>query len=200
MNVPKALATAAAVAIGLAGPALGAATRGFSLQVVLDGSARPEYHARGAVYVEAVRDRAYVLRITNPLPVRVAVALAVDGLDTIDARHGDARSAAKWVLGPYESVEFPGWQVNGSNARRFVFTVWRVARSDRQPRRHRGGVLPAEGRLQQGRAPRAGARSRGSGGFAGRPERSGSAESRVGRSPRWSRRGGGRSSWRGDFL
>ena len=122
MNVPKALATAAAVAIGLAGPALGAATRGFSLQVVLDGSARPEYHARGAVYVEAVRDRAYVLRITTPLPVRVAVALAVDGLDTIDARHGDARSAAKWVLGPYESVEIPGWQVNGSNARRFVFT------------------------------------------------------------------------------
>jgi len=50
------------------------------------------------------------------------VALAVDGLDTIDARHGEARSAAKWVLRPYESVEIPGWQVSGGEARRFVFT------------------------------------------------------------------------------
>ncbi len=122
MNVPKAITVAAAVTLGFAGSLLGAAQGGFSLQVLVDGSVRPEYHARGAVYVEALRDRAYVLRITNPLPATVAVALAVDGLDTIDAQHGDARSAAKWVLGPYESVEIPGWQVNGGEARRFTFT------------------------------------------------------------------------------
>ncbi len=69
-----------------------------------------------------MRDRPYVLRITNPLPCRVGVALAVDGLNTIDARHGDARSAAKWVLPPYGSLEVPGWQVNGLDARRFFFT------------------------------------------------------------------------------
>ena len=52
----------------------------------------------------------------------MGVALAVDGLDTIDAGHGDARSAAKWVLGPYETIEIPGWQVDGGAARRFFFT------------------------------------------------------------------------------
>jgi hypothetical protein len=113
---------AVAMALGCVGSAHGAASRGFSLEVVLDGGVRPEYRARGAVYVEAVRDRPYVLRITNPLPVRVAVALSVDGLNTIDARCSDARSASKWVLGPYESVEVPGWQVSGSDARRFFFT------------------------------------------------------------------------------
>src|SRR5213078_562122 len=62
------------------------------------------------------------LRITNPTPYRVAVALSVDGLNTIDARHTDARSATKWVLGPYESTEISGWQVNDRTARSFFFT------------------------------------------------------------------------------
>ncbi|HVN33062.1 MAG TPA: hypothetical protein VMT45_13860 [Thermoanaerobaculaceae bacterium] len=122
MNALKVAVAAAAAVLGLAGTAHGATTRGFTLDVVLDGSVRPEYRARGGVYVEAVRGRPYVLRISNPLPFRVAVALSVDGLNTIDARHTNARSASKWVLGPYESVEIPGWQVSGSDARRFFFT------------------------------------------------------------------------------
>ena len=103
-------------------PSTGAETHGFSLAVLLDGVPRPEYAGRGQLYVEAVRGREYALRITNPLPVRVAVALAVDGLNTIDAVHGDAASASKWVVGPYETVEISGWQVNGHEARRFYFT------------------------------------------------------------------------------
>jgi hypothetical protein len=122
MHITRVGTLALAAAIGCAGPALGACARGFSLQVLLDGAPRPEYRARGAVYVEAVRGRAYTLRVTNPLPVRVAVALAVDGLDTIDARHTGAASAAKWVLEPYQTVEIPGWQTDGADARRFFFT------------------------------------------------------------------------------
>jgi hypothetical protein len=95
---------------------------GFGLDVLVDGAGRPEYHGRGTVYVEAIRGREYSLRISNPTAYRVAVALSVDGLNTIDARHTDARSAAKWVLGPYESAVISGWQVNDSTARRFFFT------------------------------------------------------------------------------
>jgi hypothetical protein len=113
--------TAAAVALGAS--SAGAAQSGsFGLDVLVGGTERPEYRGRGAVYIEAVRGRQYTVRITNPLGVRVAVALAVDGLNTIDARHTDARAAAKWVLGPYESVEIAGWQVSGEEARAFVFT------------------------------------------------------------------------------
>jgi hypothetical protein len=103
-------------------PSPAAQSAGFSLDVLVSGEARPEYTGRGKVYVEALRGREYTLRITNPLPVRVAVALAVDGLNTIDARHSDPGTASKWVLGPYETVEISGWQVNGQEARRFVFT------------------------------------------------------------------------------
>ncbi|MCU1244490.1 MAG: hypothetical protein JWN02_400 [Acidobacteria bacterium] len=111
-------------ALGLlpSAPGFAAETSGFELTVLVGDTPRPEYAARGALYVEAVRGRNYSLRITNPTPYRVAVALSVDGLNTIDARHTDAKNAAKWLLDPYESTVISGWQVSGSDARRFFFT------------------------------------------------------------------------------
>lgn len=105
-----------------AGSALANAPAGFGLEVLVDGSARPEYAARGTVYVEALRGRDFSLRVTNPLGVRVAVALSVDGLNTIDAKHTSARDARKWVLDPYQTVVIPGWQVSGDTSRKFYFT------------------------------------------------------------------------------
>jgi hypothetical protein len=103
-------------------PATAAHRDGFGLEVLVNGAPRPELHGRGSVYVEALKGREYALRLTNPLPYRVAVALSVDGLNTIDAKHGEAATASKWVLGPYETVEIEGWQVSGREARRFFFT------------------------------------------------------------------------------
>jgi hypothetical protein len=54
---------------------------------------------------------------------RVAVALSVDGLNTIDARETTAAHARKWVLGPYETVTISGWQTSQFEARRFEFTT-----------------------------------------------------------------------------
>src|SRR6476660_10025179 len=89
---------------------------GFGMNVLMGDDVRPEYSARGRVYVEAVRGADYSLRLTNPTPYRVAVALSVDGLNTIDAKHTDARSASKWVLEPYESAVISGWQVSNRSA------------------------------------------------------------------------------------
>jgi hypothetical protein len=97
-------------------------TSGCDLTVVVDGQSRSEYFHRGATYVEAIRGQEYSLRLTNPTPYRVAVALAVDGLNTIDAKHTDGWNAAKWVLEPYQSTEITGWQVSDQTARRFFFT------------------------------------------------------------------------------
>ena len=99
-----------------------AAENGFSLSVLRDGSGLPEYAGRGSVYVEASKDAPYALRLSNPLPYRVAVALSVDGLNTIDARHTDPWTARKWVIEPYGSTVIEGWQVSGSSARSFYFT------------------------------------------------------------------------------
>jgi hypothetical protein len=104
------------------GAARASSSGGFGVAVLVNDDARPEYAARGNVYVEAMRGANYSLRLTNPMPYRVAVALSVDGLNTIDARHTDSLTAAKWVLEPYESTVISGWQVNDRTARRFFFT------------------------------------------------------------------------------
>jgi hypothetical protein len=95
---------------------------GFAVNVLVDDAPRAEYFHGGTVYIEAVRGASYSLRLTNPTAYRVAVALSVDGLNTIDAKHTDARSASKWVLEPYESTVISGWQVNNRTARNFFFT------------------------------------------------------------------------------
>ena len=101
------------------------AENGFSVEVIVDGRPVTEYEARGRRYVEALENAEYELRIHNPLGTRVAVALAVDGLNTIDARHTSAWDAHKWVIEPYGTIHVRGWQMSSENARRFYFTTER---------------------------------------------------------------------------
>ena len=109
-------------ALVLAAPLLFAGNDRVDVDVVIGGESARELWHHGSTYVEASRGEAYSLRLSNPTPHRVAVALAVDGLNTIDAKHGDAWTAAKWVLEPYETTEIRGWQVSDRAARRFVFS------------------------------------------------------------------------------
>ena len=95
---------------------------GFELDVIVNGRPVAEYYARGRTYVEALQGAEYELRVRNPSPDRVAVALSVDGLNTIDARHTSAWNASKWVIEPYQTITISGWQMSSERARRFYFT------------------------------------------------------------------------------
>ncbi|HEV7859530.1 MAG TPA: hypothetical protein VGO91_12995 [Pyrinomonadaceae bacterium] len=94
----------------------------FEIEVLVDGRPLEEYYARGRRYVEALEGAEYELRIYNPLPVRVAVALSVDGLNTIDARRSTAWNASKWAIEPYGTINIRGWQMSSERARHFYFT------------------------------------------------------------------------------
>jgi hypothetical protein len=93
------------------------------VDILIDGALQPRYALEGRWYVEAHKGREYAIRLRNPYAVRVAVALSVDGLNTIDARETTAADARKWVLGPYETITIGGWQTSQSEARRFEFTT-----------------------------------------------------------------------------
>ena len=93
------------------------------VDILVDGAPQPRYPHDGRWYVEARKGREYAIRLRNPYGVRVAVALSVDGLNTIDARETTAADARKWVLGPYDTVTISGWQTSQTEARRFEFTT-----------------------------------------------------------------------------
>lgn len=93
------------------------------VEILVGGVPQAHYAHEGRWYVEAHKGREYAIRLRNPYPVRVAVALSVDGLNTIDARETTAADARKWVLGPYETVTISGWQTSRTEARRFEFTT-----------------------------------------------------------------------------
>lgn len=94
-----------------------------NVDILVDGAPQPRYSHHGRWYVEALKGREYAIRLHNPYGVRVAVALSVDGLNTIDARQTTAADARKWVLEPYETVTIRGWQTSRTEARRFEFTT-----------------------------------------------------------------------------
>jgi hypothetical protein len=94
----------------------------FEVEVLVGGRPLEQYLARGRRYVEALKGAEYELRIRNPLGERVAVALSVDGMNSIDARRTSAWNASKWVIGPYQTITIRGWQMSGERARRFYFT------------------------------------------------------------------------------
>jgi hypothetical protein len=96
---------------------------GDVVDILVDGVTQPRYAHGGRWYFEARKGREYAIRLRNPYPVRVAVALSVDGLNTIDARETTAAGARKWVIDPYETIVISGWQTSHTEARRFEFTT-----------------------------------------------------------------------------
>lgn len=92
------------------------------VEILVDEVPQHRYVHEGRLYIEARKGKEYAIRLRNPFGVRVAVALSVDGLNTIDARETTAAQARKWVLGPFETVTIRGWQTSQHDARRFEFT------------------------------------------------------------------------------
>lgn len=123
---PKSLALAFCLSTTLAAlPLQAAGSAPYSMTVLVDGVAAPEYSSRGLLYIEALKGRNFSLLLANRTSERVAVALSVDGRNVIDAKRTSAGSASKWILMPGQTAEIPGWQISGSVARQFFFTETR---------------------------------------------------------------------------
>lgn len=113
----------AGLALACEAPRVTASEPSPSVEILVGGTPQPRYAHQGRWYIEALKSREYAIQLRNPFGVRVAVALSVDGLNTIDARQTTAADARKWVLDPYETVTISGWQTSRTEARRFEFTT-----------------------------------------------------------------------------
>src|SRR5687767_8567952 len=93
------------------------------IDILVNDVPQHRYAHHGRWYVEAIKGKEYAIRLRNPYGVRVAVALSVDGLNTIDARQTTAVAGRKWVIDPYQIITISGWQTSQTQARRFEFTT-----------------------------------------------------------------------------
>ena len=112
-----------ALAFGTQPVASASADDRADVEILVGGAPQRRFAHGGRWYVEALKGLEYVIRLHNPYAVRVAVALSVDGLNTIDARETTAADARKWVLDPYQTFTLSGWQTSQTEARRFEFTT-----------------------------------------------------------------------------
>ena len=115
----------------------------FEVDVIVDGRALPEFEAHGRTHVEALRGEEYSIRLRNRSNDWVAVALSVDGLNTIDATRSSPWNGSKWVIEPHQTITISGWQMDSDHANRFYFTTERDSYAARLGVRGNLGVISA---------------------------------------------------------
>ncbi len=86
------------------------------------GSEFEERPIEGTSLIQVREGDEYSILVRNPLPVRVAATVTVDGLNTIDGQRTTPEGGQKWIIEPESSITIRGWQTNDSNLRRFIFT------------------------------------------------------------------------------
>jgi hypothetical protein len=95
------------------------------LRVLVDGRSASLHAAPGhggTRYFEALKGEEYALVVRNRSPRRVAVLVAVDGLNVINgSRSHLAPHEPMYVLGPHERTTIRGWRTSLERVQQFVF-------------------------------------------------------------------------------
>jgi len=95
----------------------------FRVEIISDREGvKSERLYSGEPFVTARPDERYAVRLHNPLPVRVAVNLSVDGLNSITGKPSGIKKGRKWIIPPHSFITIRGWQINDGELRRFFFT------------------------------------------------------------------------------
>jgi hypothetical protein len=96
---------------------------GFRVEIISDeDGVKAESLREGRPLVTARKGERYSIRLYNPLPVRVAVNLSVDGLNSITGKPSGIADGTKWIIDANSFITIRGWQVGADQARRFFFT------------------------------------------------------------------------------
>ena len=95
------------------------------VQIRVAGVEAPLFYAPGRFdrhYVQAFAGRSYSILLKNNTGRRVAVLLAVDGLNVVNGEMSNLRSTEPmYVLDPWEQATIRGWRSSLDEIRKFVF-------------------------------------------------------------------------------
>ncbi len=99
-------------------------TYNFLVEVLSDETGtKYERTKNGRPFITAKPQERYSIILHNPMPIRIAVNLTIDGLNSITGKPCKPDEGSKWIIEPYSYVTIRGWQVSGNTARRFYFTT-----------------------------------------------------------------------------
>lgn len=96
----------------------------FNIEIISDfhGYKEEQYNYHYP-FIYAYPGERYSVVLHNPMPVRVAVNLMIDGLNSITGNPVEPDSGYKWLVEPNSSATIRGWQVSKEALRRFYFTT-----------------------------------------------------------------------------
>lgn len=106
-------------------------TREFEACVLVNGKPVTEVVHNGQTFIEGRRKSTYELSFRNNSNQTVLVVPSVDGLSVIDGQRAGKQSPG-YVIGPWDSVNVPGWTVNGREAAEFIFHAQDAHYTDEQ--------------------------------------------------------------------
>lgn len=81
-----------------------------------------EFRQNNKTMLRVQPNEEYAIVVYNPLPVRVGVAVSIDGLNSVDGKRTTPGKAKKWIIAPNSSITVKGWQTDKNTLRKFVFT------------------------------------------------------------------------------
>lgn len=115
------------------------------ISIVVENLEQAFFNFNGRWFVEALRGKDYTIRLYNPFDVRLAIALIVDGVNTIDGKTNTPEDGRKWVIKPGQLADMRGWQVAHNKLRRFVFTSEAQSLGAPMGQKNSGGFIRAVG-------------------------------------------------------
>lgn len=113
----------------------------MQIELVQNGTVLRTHHHENHLYAEAPKSGSYVIRLRNDGPSRRLAVLSVDGVNVIDGE--DARhDGPGYLLGPWETIEVPGWKRNDKKVANFEFAPDKASYAEKTGRGTRNvGVI-----------------------------------------------------------
>ena len=104
------------------GYALHAASAGYEVQVLVDGTPTRTFEHAGESFVMGQQGARYTLRVVNHTGRRIEAVVSVDGRDAIDGKTADVRTKRGYLVPAWGTVDIDGWRVSQAEAAAFRFT------------------------------------------------------------------------------
>lgn len=97
-------------------------SKGFELQVLVNGKPVKEYLHQGNTYIEGKEKSEFSLMVKNNTFQQVLAVISIDGKNIVDGKDCDLHNSSGYVIPAYGHTKIPGWRLNNDEIAKFFFS------------------------------------------------------------------------------